>query len=218
MIQNTNAARRANILNKLKKHASQNRPIPPLVDRQHIYEQENEDPAVIFAREFTHLGGHFVYCHCEHDAVTKLAALIRREKWTKLFCEDPSVLSLLARYDLQFTTPYPLEHCHFSITFCTHLVARVGAVVIDSQKHSRVSMIYAPVHVCIAYSNQIVPDIADIIRLYTTPTQTSSALSAPSLVSFIAGPSKTADIEKTLVKGVHGPGDVYVFFIHHSAE
>jgi len=33
------------------------------------------------------------------------------------------------------------------------------------------------------------------------------------LVSLTTGPSRTADIEKTLVVGVHGPKEVYVFLI-----
>jgi L-lactate dehydrogenase complex protein LldG len=37
--------------------------------------------------------------------------------------------------------------------------------------------------------------------------------SLPSLISFATGPSRTADIEKTLVVGVHGPKEVYCFLI-----
>ena len=35
----------------------------------------------------------------------------------------------------------------------------------------------------------------------------------PSLITFATGPSRTADIEKTLVTGVHGPKEVYCFLI-----
>ncbi|HEY2648831.1 MAG TPA: LUD domain-containing protein [Puia sp.] len=35
----------------------------------------------------------------------------------------------------------------------------------------------------------------------------------PSFITLATGPSRTADIEKTLVVGVHGPKDVYVFLV-----
>jgi L-lactate dehydrogenase complex protein LldG len=38
----------------------------------------------------------------------------------------------------------------------------------------------------------------------------------PSVVTFATGPSRTADIEKTLVVGVHGPREVYVFLVERS--
>jgi L-lactate dehydrogenase complex protein LldG len=38
----------------------------------------------------------------------------------------------------------------------------------------------------------------------------------PSMISFATGPSRTADIEKTLVVGVHGPKEVYCFLIDNT--
>jgi L-lactate dehydrogenase complex protein LldG len=40
----------------------------------------------------------------------------------------------------------------------------------------------------------------------------------PSFITFAAGPSRTADIEKTLVVGVHGPREVYLFLIDKPKE
>jgi L-lactate dehydrogenase complex protein LldG len=36
------------------------------------------------------------------------------------------------------------------------------------------------------------------------------------MISFATGPSRTADIEKTLVVGVHGPKEVYCFLIDNT--
>jgi L-lactate dehydrogenase complex protein LldG len=38
----------------------------------------------------------------------------------------------------------------------------------------------------------------------------------PSLVTLATGPSRTADIEKTLVVGVHGPKEVFCFLVEKS--
>jgi L-lactate dehydrogenase complex protein LldG len=40
----------------------------------------------------------------------------------------------------------------------------------------------------------------------------------PSMLSVITGPSRTADIEKTLVLGAHGPKDLYVFLLDDSTQ
>jgi L-lactate dehydrogenase complex protein LldG len=38
----------------------------------------------------------------------------------------------------------------------------------------------------------------------------------PSMITFATGPSRTADIEKTLVTGVHGPKEVFCFLLERS--
>jgi hypothetical protein len=38
-------------------------------------------------------------------------------------------------------------------------------------------------------------------------------LAASSAVTLVTGPSRTADIEQNLIRGVHGPGDVHVVFV-----
>jgi len=44
-------------------------------------------------------------------------------------------------------------------------------------------------------------------------TAIAPELLASSAVTLITGPSRTADIEQTLIRGVHGPGDVHVVFV-----
>ncbi|MBP6687047.1 MAG: LUD domain-containing protein, partial [Lacibacter sp.] len=73
----------------------------------------------------------------------------------------------------------------------------------------RTTSVYAPVHVCIAYASQLVYDLKD--ALLALREKYNGQL--PSFISFATGPSRTADIEKTLVVGVHGPKEVFVFLI-----
>ena len=49
-----------------------------------------------------------------------------------------------------------------SITGCEALIARTGSIVMSSaQESGRTVSVYAPVHICIAYTNQLVYDIRD---------------------------------------------------------
>src|SRR5205814_9820711 len=99
-----------------------------------------------------------------------------------------------------------LEGCDISITSCESLVARTGSIVLTTaQASGRTVSVYAPVHICIAYTRQLVYDVKDALQLI----KSTYADHLPSLISFTTGPSRTADIEKTLVVAVHGPKEVY---------
>ena len=73
----------------------------------------------------------------------------------------------------------------------------------------RTVSVYAPVHICIGYSNQLVYDIKEALQLLKEKYKNN----IPSSITFATGPSRTADIEKTLVVGVHGPKEVYLFLV-----
>jgi hypothetical protein len=97
-----------------------------------------------------------------------------------------------------------------SITGCEYLVARTGSMVMSSAQFSgRTTSVYAPVHICIAYNSQLVYDVKDALVFLKEKYKTQF----PSFVTFATGPSRTADIEKTLVTGVHGPKEVYCFLV-----
>ncbi len=58
-------------------------------------------------------------------------------------------------------------------------------------------------------SGSLCYETRDALKLLKTEYGTN----LPSFITFAAGPSRTADIEKTLVVGVHGPKEVYLFLI-----
>ena len=89
------------------------------------------------------------------------------------------------------------------------LVARTGTIVLSALNSGRITSVYAPVHICIAYTSQLVYDISDALSWLVQKYGSN----LPSFISFATGPSRTADIEKTLVVGVHGPKEVYLFLI-----
>ncbi|MFT4022459.1 MAG: LUD domain-containing protein [Flavihumibacter sp.] len=83
-------------------------------------------------------------------------------------------------------------------------------VLSAGQESGRTTSVYAPVHICIAGAGQLVYDVRDGLKFL----KEKYGDKIPSLISFATGPSRTADIEKMLVVGVHGPKEVYCFLVN----
>ena len=181
-------------------------PFPKSEGSTSIFPAPGDDLEMVFAEEFTKLFGKFAFCVNEMDARNQVNIVLSHRKWEKVYCVEKELSSFL---DLP-SNAVTLHDCEVSITSCHYLVARTGSMVLSSaQKEGRTASIYAPVHICIAYTNQLVFDTRDAIKGLK---QTYGA-KLPSSITFAAGPSRTADIEKTLVVGVHGPAEVFVFLI-----
>jgi L-lactate dehydrogenase complex protein LldG len=69
--------------------------------------------------------------------------------------------------------------------------------------------IYPEVHIVLAYTSQLVTDLKDGFALI----KEKYGVNIPSMITNITGPSRTADIEKTLVLGAHGPKELFVFLL-----
>jgi len=69
--------------------------------------------------------------------------------------------------------------------------------------------IYPPIHIVIAKASQLVWDLKDSLAYM----QKRYGQEIPTMISTITGPSRTADIEKRLVLGAHGPKELYVLLL-----
>ncbi len=92
------------------------------------------------------------------------------------------------------------------ITSADYALADTGSLVIFS-KESRLLSLLPPCHIAVIESSRIVPSLDDVFRLHPLPGDEASAMVV------ITGPSRTADIEMRLVRGVHGPGEIHVVII-----
>jgi L-lactate dehydrogenase complex protein LldG len=194
-----------NILKRIRKALSNPVPLPfPLSEGNNsVYPPPTDELEVIFAETFTGLQGKFAYCLDEKDMIEQLNGLIKAKEWTKIFCKE-------TKWAEQYSNTISLASCDASITECECLVARTGSIVLSAAGESgRTTSVYAPVHICIAYTHQLVYDVKDALQFL----KEKYAGNIPSFISFATGPSRTADIEKTLVTGVHGPKEVYLFLI-----
>jgi L-lactate dehydrogenase complex protein LldG len=177
-----------------------------------IFIPTEKEMAIEFAQKFTELLGKFVYCADEQELIAQLNALIITKGWNKVYSIETEWLDKMLTLKFDPVTTDDLATCDAAITLCTHLVARTGTIVLSSKELSgRTSSVYAPIHICIAYADQLVYDISDSLLKFKDNPE-----GMPSMISFATGPSRTADIEKTLVVGVHGPKEVYCFLIDNT--
>jgi L-lactate dehydrogenase complex protein LldG len=190
-------------------------PFPKSEGTNSVFKQPTEDLEIIFAEEFTKLLGKFAFCVNEADMKVQLEQLVSEKKWENIFCKEDRLLKIFNDGKFPKLNKSTLTDCDASVTTCKYLIARTGSIVMTSaQQSGRTVSAYAPVHICIAYINQLVFDTRDALKLL----KTEYGNSLPSFITFAAGPSRTADIEKTLVVGVHGPKEVYLFLIDEKSK
>jgi len=200
-----------NILKKIRKALAQSTsvPFPQSEGKNSVFAQPRQELDVEFAEQFTQLQGKFIFCLNHQELAFQFNSLVRKQGWKKIYCREVAILNLVELQISEWLTD-DLAHCDVSITGCEALVARTGSIVMSTaQASGRTVSVYAPIHICIAYTRQLVFDIKDALE--NIKTRYNNGL--PSLISFATGPSRTADIEKTLVVGVHGPREVYCFLI-----
>lgn len=102
--------------------------------------------------------------------------------------------------DAQFDVDLAVTDVHAAL-------AETGTLVCCSDAaHGRCLSLVPPVHVAVVRANDLVPDMMDYWA-------GCDADALPSSISFITGPSKTADIEGILITGVHGPGTVHILMV-----
>jgi len=164
-----------------------------------------------FAHSFSKIGGQFVYCENELDFGEKLLNLTEQNRWNKFLCWEQPLKELLDRFEFPYSTQeQDFEDGIAGLTGCEALVARTGSVLVSSRQGSGRKLTILPTsHLILAYASQLVPDIGDGLQAI----RTRYGDQFPSMIGNITGPSRTADIEKTLVTPAHGPRDIFVFLI-----
>ena len=200
-----------NILKKIRQALSHSTPLPfPQSEGNNsVYKPLQQEVEIEFAEQFTKLQGKFIYCLNQPELAFQINSVIRKQGWKKVYCRENELLDLIGQQISDYLTT-DLPGCDVSITGCEALVARTGSIVMSAaQESGRTVSVYAPIHVCIAFASQLVYDIKDALQII----KEKYGMALPSLITFATGPSRTADIEKTLVVGVHGPKEVYLFLV-----
>ncbi|MET4106700.1 LUD domain-containing protein [Hymenobacter sp. UYP22] len=172
-----------------------------------------DDLAVLFAQSFVRVGGVFFFCESVEHFYDQLFAYKKEKELERLYVWEPELKKLLHDGDIVFQGDEAdfIAQADAGLTTCEALIARTGSVLVSAATSSgRRLSIYPDQHLILARTSQVVTDIGNALELVQ---QKYGSDKLPSMVSLTTGPSRTADIEKTLVLGAHGPRSIVLFLL-----
>jgi L-lactate dehydrogenase complex protein LldG len=98
------------------------------------------------------------------------------------------------------------------------VLAESGTLVLASRTEgSQLASLAPPIHVALYQRSQIYATLEEVLERLPVPRDPDEPLAGRSVV-FITGPSRTADIEQILIRGVHGPREVYAILVEDSCS
>ena len=174
-------------------------------------------------------------CQDSHSVATTLADLVREKApewggkksvvaWKHPLVESLNLPEALAEQgvpvffaDLQKADAENLRRriidSYIGITSADFCLADTATLVMRTRPGQARSVSLVPsIHVAVIELNRVIADLKELYALLKwDPQQSKEGLT--NCMTFISGPSKTADIEATMVLGAHGPREVHVFVI-----
>ena len=202
-----------NVLKKIRKALINKtlNPFPNIDHEKDVYIESKDTNDILFAKEFTNANGQFIYCSDTYDLANNFRSLVEERKWTKVHCFNKELLELFKHMQVNdISENKNLDNAEVGVTSCECLIARTGSVLVSSaDSNGRQLSILPPVHIVIASTDQLCYDLKEAFE--TVKRKYNGTY--PSMLSITTGPSRTADIEKTLVLGAHGPKELFVFLI-----
>ncbi len=195
---------------KILKDLNKERPFKKLIqvnDNSSIKVFKNSDGSLIdvFKTELEAVDGKLIICENKNELNKSLQLFIKENKIENIYTFIPDYIQLFNDNGYNASKKFN-DKIDVSISSCEYLSARTGTVIVSSKVTGRRINIFAPIHIIIAKKSQLVNDIDEGITKLTEKYK-----HLPSAVSYITGPSRTADIEKTLIIGAHGPKRLIVF-------
>ena len=106
-----------------------------------------------------------------------------------------------------------IRQADIGITGADYALAETGSLVIMPRRGlSRLVSLVPPVHVALVRPEEVLESLDDLFLLRRLEYHQRGG-EMGSYLNFITGPSRTADIEMTIVEGVHGPKEVHMVIL-----
>ncbi len=174
--------------------------------------KEEDGTAVTFVQNFKEHGGIFIYLESEAEFAECIKQLVPKNGWDPLWCTGQEMQGLLDKYGISYTESKEREPKQklVSLTGCECLVAQTGSIVLsDTLTQTREAYALADILLVYATTDQIMPGM----RTAFQTVKRKYAKNKPSQMTIITGPSRSTEVEQTLVTGASGIRQVAVFLV-----
>jgi L-lactate dehydrogenase complex protein LldG len=219
-----NSEARQEILSSIRTHLAASAPFDAVehsINHENVVSPAHQssvlDNITLFKQSLEAVDGHCLITNDEGEIADALTQIISALQKTKLraqriaISDEPELERAMHMTDLEIEelgiAPNASETFGFDvgITTAQAAIAETGTLLLDStrERHRFVSLV-PPVHIAIVKASTIFATLGETLSLLQNGKELSPA------VTFITGPSRTADIELTLTIGVHGPQELYV--------
>jgi L-lactate dehydrogenase complex protein LldG len=207
------------VLRKVREALAKSAPfVPPTPDfNSTVYPPLPEDLTLFFVQNFLNTSGTFIYCDSEEHFFDQLFEFKQENQINNLYVWESGLKKKLYAAGINFIGEEKdfLKKAEAGLTTCEAIIARTGSVLVSSGTSAgRRLSIYPEKHLVVAFTSQLVPDIKEALQAM----REKYGSKLPSMLGMVSGPSRTADIEKTLVHGAHGPKQLILFLIDDIAD
>ncbi len=104
-------------------------------------------------------------------------------------------------------------HSYIGVTSADYCLAETATLVMKTRPGQARSVSLLPlIHIAVIRINQIIKNLKELYTILVYK-QDEKEEGLTNCMTFISGPSKTADIEGVMVHGAHGPREVYIYVI-----
>ena len=172
-----------------------------------IYYPLNESLSQEFKTNLELIGGQVILIKSKSEIADQIKQICKEKDKDKIFCTDPKLQEILSGSIGIDSDENSFLGLNIGVTGCELLIAHLGSVIISSAQISgRRLNVFPETHIVVACQSQL----TDYLDSALEKLQNKYKNELPSLITNITGPSRTADIEKTLVMGMHGPKTLIV--------
>jgi L-lactate dehydrogenase complex protein LldG len=158
-----------------------------------------------FTTQLVAVGAQWTLVRSEAEAARVLRHILTAAGAERVVGSDAALVRRLLPECLTGLSRNELFTCDAGVTAAQWGIAETGTLVLESaRERSRLASLVPPIHVALLSTRCICDSLGDALARVDP---------ASHAITLITGPSRTSDIELTLVVGVHGPQTVHVLLL-----